>query len=717
MKKLSIYFMLLSSIILLQCTKEDNPNGPGVITDLPVYIQPTQPGYIQTSATSLVLRAGNSATVNAKLYKSDGTVEPIQPTFLWSTQDSSVALVNNGIIQAVGKGQAEIAVSDSIHGISYITVSVLSTTDTITVPGGIYSISYSQPVVILQKGGSKSITYRLNNSSGQQIGGTIDAFMVDPASGITVSNTGTITAGQTTGIFYAYARVGTDTIGHPLRIVVFDPAVTNTTPVYDMRVVLAPTHFYGKNKRSRPVRIEVTESFIDSTGTPNVRVFQTSPTRVELNESGILELESTGRLKSLDYGAVKMTIYYHNKKEHIYARVFWIPDGYYSDDQVSLCVQSNFFAWGTHYWTGPLVFDNTQVNMNFKYLFIRGIQQSTATFGGPEWWDFGFRKCVGKSCSRGTGKSPVQNDTLLINPFIQKYKAPGIVGHDKLVLKFISEDQLKFEYGNNESHVLRKGTGDCIPIIIITNAVTAITPTTATTGGTIDYSGTSSITSRGVVWNTSPDPTLRRMMNRTTDGTGTGSFTSTISGLSPLTTYYVNTYAISSNKDTVYGTSKSFTTPSADTLDYVSIDGVVTSLKDLDFQTDEELDSSSFKIRGLMYGNLIGGNVDPIHYFDLIYKGILGTTPKNLFFRMPAFQVGLGTTFQGINDSNLRLEYGYLPEPDNTYVSSSGTIVKINGYALVDGIFKKYEIYDSLGHDKYRFIKNVTFKAKVKFPY
>jgi len=473
-----------------------------------------------------------------------------------------------------------------------------------------------------------------------------------------------------------------------------------------MRVVLAPTHFYGKNKRSRPVRIEVTESFIDSTGTPNVRVFQTSPTRIELNESGILELESTGRLKSVDYGAVKMTIYYHNKKEHIYARVFWIPDGYYSDDQVSLCVQSNFFAWGIDYWTGPLVFNNKQVNMSFKYLFIRGIQQSTATFGGPEWWDFGFRACGGKYCSRGTGKSPVQNDTLLINPFFQKYKAPGVVGHDKLVLKFISEDQLKFEYGNNESHVLRKGTGDCIPIIIITNAVTAITPTTATTGGTINYAGTSTITSRGVVWNTSPDPTLRRMMNRTTDGTGTGSFTSNISGLSPSTTYYVNTYAISSNKDTVYGSSKSFTTPSpaADTLDYVSIDGVVTNLKDLDF-ADDSMDSLSFKQKYLVYYlQSIEGNDSIIHEFAIIYKDSLGSTPKMLI----PFNPNHTNVWSGINGSNAKIYYIREVASVREYYSSSGTIRKDNGYLLLDGIFKENNSVS---------IRDVTFKAKIKFPY
>jgi uncharacterized protein (TIGR02145 family) len=49
------------------------------------------------------------------------------------------------------------------------------------------------------------------------------------------------------------------------------------------------------------------------------------------------------------------------------------------------------------------------------------------------------------------------------------------------------------------------------------------------------------ISARGVVYGTSVNPTLSN--NFTTNGTGTGSFTSQLTGLSPLTTYYVRAYA------------------------------------------------------------------------------------------------------------------------------------------------------------------------------
>ncbi len=92
---------------------------------------------------------------------------------------------------------------------------------------------------------------------------------------------------------------------------------------------------------------------------------------------------------------------------------------------------------------------------------------------------------------------------------------------------------------------------------VSTAEVTDITATTATCGGTIATDGGLAITARGVCWSTSHNPTLGD--SHTTDGTGTGSFTSTITGLSASTTYYVRAYATNSLV-TIYGGEQSFTT-------------------------------------------------------------------------------------------------------------------------------------------------------------
>jgi len=90
-----------------------------------------------------------------------------------------------------------------------------------------------------------------------------------------------------------------------------------------------------------------------------------------------------------------------------------------------------------------------------------------------------------------------------------------------------------------------------------TNAIINITQTTATSGGVITSDGGATVTERGVCWSTSQTPTITD--NKTTDGTGAGSFTSAISGLTANTTYYVRAYA-TNNKGTGYGSAMSFTT-------------------------------------------------------------------------------------------------------------------------------------------------------------
>ncbi|MBN1924191.1 MAG: fibrobacter succinogenes major paralogous domain-containing protein [Prolixibacteraceae bacterium] len=92
---------------------------------------------------------------------------------------------------------------------------------------------------------------------------------------------------------------------------------------------------------------------------------------------------------------------------------------------------------------------------------------------------------------------------------------------------------------------------------LTTSAVTSVLSTTATSGGNITTDGGSAVTARGVCWNTSGDPTTAD--SKTTDGTGVGSFISSITGLSTGTTYYVRAYA-TSGEGTTYGNEVSFRT-------------------------------------------------------------------------------------------------------------------------------------------------------------
>ncbi len=95
---------------------------------------------------------------------------------------------------------------------------------------------------------------------------------------------------------------------------------------------------------------------------------------------------------------------------------------------------------------------------------------------------------------------------------------------------------------------------------VITASLTGITSTTAISGGIISGTNIDNITRRGVCYSTNPNPTTSN--NTTSDGTGSGAFSSTMSGLIPQTMYYVRAYAIN-RAGTAYGNQLNFTTIAA----------------------------------------------------------------------------------------------------------------------------------------------------------
>ena len=92
---------------------------------------------------------------------------------------------------------------------------------------------------------------------------------------------------------------------------------------------------------------------------------------------------------------------------------------------------------------------------------------------------------------------------------------------------------------------------------ISTTAASSITGALATSGGTVSSDGGSTITARGVCWSTTANPTIADSI--TTDVGTTGAFTSSITGLTQQTIYYVRAYATNS-MGTAYGSPITFTT-------------------------------------------------------------------------------------------------------------------------------------------------------------
>jgi hypothetical protein len=99
------------------------------------------------------------------------------------------------------------------------------------------------------------------------------------------------------------------------------------------------------------------------------------------------------------------------------------------------------------------------------------------------------------------------------------------------------------------------------PILVLptvsTNAASGIGSTSVTLGGNVSADGGASVTSRGVAYGTSSNPTSGLAM-----GSATGAFSGTVSGLSMGTTYYARAYATNS-VGTAYGPQISFSTLSS----------------------------------------------------------------------------------------------------------------------------------------------------------
>ncbi len=110
------------------------------------------------------------------------------------------------------------------------------------------------------------------------------------------------------------------------------------------------------------------------------------------------------------------------------------------------------------------------------------------------------------------------------------------------------------EFGTGYAHVLFTHP----PIPVVTTAqVSGVTATSALSGGTVIHQGDSTVSTRGVCWSSSADPTTSDTCS--SNGSGTGSFVNNLSTLLANATYHIRGYATNSY-GTGYGIDRSFTT-------------------------------------------------------------------------------------------------------------------------------------------------------------
>lgn len=188
---------------------------------------------------------------------------------------------------------------------------------------------------------------------------------------------------------------------------------------------------------------------------------------------------------------------------------------------------------------------------------VSAITDSSATCGGNITED-GGAEIMARGVCWDTTSGPTLEDSLTLDgtgtgTFSSLLR--DLDCHTTYYVRAYATNSVGTAYGEEQEF----STVTCQPVlpVVITWEVTSVTDTTAMCGGNVTDDGGTEVTGRGVCWSTFPDPT--EYDDFTEDGTGTGEFSSSLTGLTCNTTYYVRAYATTA-VGTAYGDQKTFTT-------------------------------------------------------------------------------------------------------------------------------------------------------------
>lgn len=210
-------------------------------------------------------------------------------------------------------------------------------------------------------------------------------------------------------------------------------------------------------------------------------------------------------------------------------------------------------AQGTIYGK-ELVFTTSSVVPMLTTTVISSIAGTTAVGGGNVTANGGEAVT-----ERGVCWSTVHNPTIADGKTINEAgngtftsNLTGLLGKTTYYVRAYATNKVGTGYGNEVSF-----TTLVAPPTVTTTAITNVTADGASSGGNVTISGGDIVTARGVCWSISENPTVAD--SKTSNGTGTGVFTSALTGLNIATMYHVRAYATNS-AGTGYGPDVTFMT-------------------------------------------------------------------------------------------------------------------------------------------------------------
>jgi hypothetical protein len=223
-------------------------------------------------------------------------------------------------------------------------------------------------------------------------------------------------------------------------------------------------------------------------------------------------------------------------------------------------------------------------------------------------------------------------------------------------------------------------TKDATPPDLTTVIISGTTSTTAVSGGNITAENGGTITSRGVCWSTSTNPTITG--SKTTDGTGKGTFVSNLTGLTPGTLYYVKAYATNS-AGTAYGNELSFTASAISLASLTS--AAVTSITGTTAVTGGDItdnNGSDVSARGVCWGIVVNPSITDSHTTDgtgsgIFISNITGLTAGTVYYVRAYATNSTGTAYG--DELTFTTTTGLMASLTTTVVSSIAATTAVSG--------------------------------------
>ena len=184
------------------------------------------------------------------------------------------------------------------------------------------------------------------------------------------------------------------------------------------------------------------------------------------------------------------------------------------------------------------------------------ITSSTAVFGGNVTGDGGATVTSYGICYSTTSNPTTANSTVAVGSGTGSFSTTvtGLSASTTYYVRAYATNSAGTSYG---SQVVITTLNVTLPPTVTTATPGSITSSTAVFGGNVTADGGATVTSYGICYSTTSNPTTANSIVAV--GSGTGSFSTTVTGLNASTTYYVRAYAINS-VGTSYGSQVVITT-------------------------------------------------------------------------------------------------------------------------------------------------------------